>query len=80
MRTDDINQVDKNGQSVLHFAAHSGNIETVRFLLQLYGINPLVPSIVGRYPSEVAKQFGHAEVSRILEDAELAAFRSRTNP
>jgi ankyrin repeat protein len=80
IRADDVSQRDQSGQSALHFAACSGNLETVRFLLQLPNIDPLAFSDIGQYPSDIASQFGHADVSLFLRDAELAAFRSTTNP
>jgi ankyrin repeat protein len=80
IRVDDVNQRDQSGQSALHFAACSGNLETVRFLLQLPNVDPLAVSDIGQYPSDITNQFGHTDVSRVLRDAELAAFRSSTNP
>jgi ankyrin repeat protein len=73
-RVEDINQRDENGQSALHFAASAGDIESVEFLLQLSEIKPMVCSNTGEYPSDIAEKFGHADVARILHDAELQEY------
>ncbi len=73
-RVEDINHRDENGQSVLHFAASAGSVESIQFLLQLSGIKPVVCSNIGEYPSDIAERFGHADAARILYDAELQEY------
>ena len=73
-RVDDINQRNKEGLSVMHFVAGSGNMEAVKFLQQLPGIDPLVTSDIGQYPSDIAQQSGHADVARVLQEAEFQSY------
>ncbi len=67
----DINQMDEDGKTVLHFAAASGNIEAVQFLLQLADIDSLAQTNIGHSPTDIAIQFGHFDVAQILHDAEF---------
>ncbi|MDY7575644.1 ankyrin repeat domain-containing protein [Actimicrobium sp. CCI2.3] len=73
-RVDDINQRNKEGLSVMHFVAGSGNMEAVKFLQQLPGIDPLVFSDIGQYPSDIAQQSGHADAARVLQEAEFQSY------
>jgi len=56
---------ERNNKTALHFAAESGNIDTVRFLL-VNGASPFVQTPKLWAPLHYASEYGHVEVVRLL--------------
>ncbi len=63
----DVNAVNENGSTALHFAADKGRTEVVRFLLDR-GANVNAKSQSGSTPLLLAAQAGSLEVVRLLLD------------
>jgi ankyrin repeat protein len=62
----DVDLCDANGGTALHFAAHHGNFETVRVMLELGG-NPLAQTTLGTTtPLHMAANAGHSEIVKLL--------------
>lgn len=76
-RTNDINHRSTDGWSVLHFAAFFGETKAIQFLLQQPNIDPTTLTNAGHYPSDIARQAGHAELARILDDCETESYMRR---
>ncbi|KAG8201242.1 hypothetical protein JTE90_019881 [Oedothorax gibbosus] len=64
----DVNFADKYGRSLLHFAAHSGNLELVRFLKQKGANIQIEDKICGRKPIHIAAKEGHPSVISFFHD------------
>jgi len=56
---------ERYNKTALHFAAESGNIDTVRFLLA-NGASPLIQTPKLWAPLHYASEYGHVEVVRVL--------------
>ncbi|CAG7831047.1 unnamed protein product, partial [Allacma fusca] len=56
--------VDSKGSNSLHYAAHAGQIRSVRWLLR-HGVLPVL-NIYLESPSHIASQFHHAEIVSLL--------------
>lgn len=66
----EINQRDgKSGRTVLHYAAESGNISLLEFLLQYPSLDINASTYGGQSPIMLAKGRGHNSVVRILKSA-----------
>lgn len=61
----DVNAVDNDGDTALHGAAQSGNVEIVRLLLDK-GANPNAKNKVGGTPLMWAAVYGHTDAARSL--------------
>jgi ankyrin repeat protein len=73
-RANNINERCKDGWSALHYAAFSGKVEPVLFLMQLPNIDRAAMTRTGHYASDIAIDFGHADVAQILNGEELQSF------
>ncbi|KAL2078216.1 hypothetical protein ACEWY4_025901 [Coilia grayii] len=62
-----VNAVDHLGQTALHRAAHCGHLQTCRLLLSA-GCDPLLPSLQGFSPSQLATH----SVQEVLQEGTLA--------
>ena len=71
---DYVNRRDMNGLTALHYAAHRGNIEAVKALLQVAEVNPNVPDKDGNTSLQYAARAGKIEAVKALLQAE------RVNP
>ncbi|KAL4733711.1 ankyrin repeat-containing domain protein [Aspergillus similis] len=69
--------VSPNGQTVLHYAARSGSIELVKFLLQI-GVDANAETIKGENALEYAMTSGHEET--YYELARLFVYRGQVDP
>lgn len=67
-----IEEINHDGDTPLHYAAEKGQVETVKVLLQR-GANPLARNSRGSTPDEDCI---NSECSRLIEDASLLAPRS----
>ncbi|KAH3848173.1 NF-kappa-B inhibitor alpha-like [Dreissena polymorpha] len=66
----DINARDgKSGRTVLHYAAESGNMSLLAFLIACRGIDVNALTYSRQTPVMLAKGRGHSDVVRILRDA-----------
>jgi len=59
-------QRESNGCSPFYVACHKGQVEVVKYLLSLKGIDPGLPAINGATPFYISCQLGHKEVVSLL--------------
>ncbi|PZP50348.1 MAG: hypothetical protein DI598_05765 [Pseudopedobacter saltans] len=62
----DLNKLDSDGHTALHWAVFRGDVNFVKILLEA-GANPNVISADGVTPKWRAKDFGLTEIDKILE-------------
>ncbi|MBY0403620.1 MAG: ankyrin repeat domain-containing protein, partial [Cyanobacteria bacterium] len=63
-----LDRPDSLGRSPLHMAAKSGQLEMVKFLMQI-GADVNRGDVMGKTPVMLAKQFGHQSVETLLQGA-----------
>ena len=68
-RNADINAVDMNGNTALHLAVISGNIDIVGELV-LKGANTRIRNNDGKYPRDIARANNSAAIFEVLREAE----------
>ena len=61
----DLNETDEDGITPLHAAARDGNIEIVRFLIEL-GADKNLPDNKGMLPYDLAKNCCHQAIEELL--------------
>ncbi len=61
----DVNAVNREGQTLLHWAAQSGHLEAAELLLR-NGADPSIVDRSGRTPQQWAQGKGHRELARLL--------------
>ncbi|KAG8199940.1 hypothetical protein JTE90_006187 [Oedothorax gibbosus] len=64
----DVNFADEYGRCLLHFAAHSGNLELVTFLKKKGANTQMEDKICGRKPVHIAAKEGHPSVISFFLD------------
>lgn len=63
-----LNEFAKGHRTALHFAAMSGNLEMFRYLTERCGLDPLCGDEELVTPWDIARENGHAEIDKYLED------------
>ena len=58
-------QPDRDGNTLLHLSAASGNAETIRFVLQVLGMDPLQGNHAGMTPLEAASEEGRTVLEEL---------------
>lgn len=69
---DTLSAVDSNQNTLLHKAAKNNRVQMVKRLLN-YGLDHSAKNFFGKTPLDVAREFGHPEVVRILKEEQVKA-------
>ena len=66
----DVNATNRQGMTVLHFAARSGQAQVLRFLLSLPGVDVTKRDTIGKTALDAAMVNGHTSVIELLTPEE----------
>ena len=61
-------ETDKQGRSLLHYAAMSGQTDLIAYVVEKLGYDPLEGDSNGETPLDTARRYGHAQALGKLED------------
>eukprot|EP00977_Amphora_coffeiformis_P006944 scaffold1511_cov170-Amphora_coffeaeformis.AAC.15 len=75
----DVNAVNRQGMTAIHFAARSGQVSIVLYLLSLPSTKVFQPDTRGKTALDAAHVNGHATVVELLQSAMLLTLKTPTS-